>query len=87
MTINFTHHEGSQEEMPLAIDTESSKSIVYLRKNIQQIEKEDKQSGETVTLWSYDEAQLTQDEYALYLGENNSAKIEYVAMISDIDLG
>lgn len=86
MTIKFTYHEGSQAEEPLAVDTESSKGTVYLRRNIEQIERKDEQTGETVTLWGYEEAQLTHEEYALYLGEDNSAKIEYVAMMSDIEL-
>ena len=85
MTITYIHHEGTQTTRPLAIDTESSAKVVYLRKNIEQITKED-ESGEEYTVWSYDEAKLTHEDYALYLGEDNSAKIEYVAMMTDVDL-
>ena len=84
MTPIFTQHEGSQAEKPAEVDTTSSSTVVYVRKNIEQFTREE--DGETVTLWRYDEAQMTREEYAIYKGEDNAAKIEYVAMMADIDL-
>lgn len=86
MMITYTPTEGSQTERPLEVDTASSKRLVYLRKNIRQVERTDEVTKEAVTLWAYDEARLTNDEYTRYLGEDNLAKIEYVAMMSDIEL-
>jgi hypothetical protein len=95
MTINFTHHEGSQAEEPLAIDTESSKDIVYLRRNIEQIERKDEQTGETVTLWGYEEAQLTREEYETYsviieetkkIKNEMQSQIDYLAIMTDTDM-
>lgn len=86
MNIVFRQHEGSQESKPLSLDETSSSTLVYIRKNIQRISKEDNQSGNTVELWQYDEAELTPDEYKRYQIEHNTANIEYIAMMSDIEL-
>ena len=67
MNIEYKHVEGSQEEKPLAIDTVSSSTIIYVRKNIRQVEKKDEQSEDTYEMWEYDEAQLTKEQYTDYL--------------------
>lgn len=86
MTLNFTHHEGSWDEEPATVDATSSATVVYIRKNIEQFTKTDQQTGEEVTLWGYDEAQISHSDYALYLGEENAADIAYVAIMAGIDL-
>ncbi len=86
MTVDYTYHEGSQETKPATVDNTSSKDKVYLRRNIERITKEDPQSGETIELWGYEEAELTPTEYATYVGEDGVAKAEYVAMMTDVDL-
>lgn len=83
MNIIYKHIEGSQAERPLEIDTTSSKSVVYLRKNIERVEKEDEQ-GVKYEVWSYDEAKLTQAQYSLYLQEDTQSKVEYLIMMSDL---
>lgn len=67
MDIIYRKSEGSQAEKPKAIDTTSSSTVVYLRKNIQQEERE--YDGEKVKLWVYDEAILTHDEFEEYMAE------------------
>lgn len=64
--LKYNKVQGSQVEKPLTIDTKSSATIVYIRKNIARIEKE-LQSGEKVKIWEYDEAQLTKEQYVDYL--------------------
>ena len=86
MTPVFYHVEGSQGEMPREIDTVSSETVVYLRKNIERVEKEDRETGKTVALWNYDEAEITPEGYAAYIGELANAKADYIAMMSDIDM-
>jgi hypothetical protein len=83
MNITYKHTEGSQAERPLEVDTTSSKSVVYLRKNIERVEKEDEQ-GNKYELWSYDEAQLTPDEYSIFLQEDTQSKVEYLIMMLDL---
>jgi len=67
MNIEYKHVEGSQKEKPLAIDTVSSSTITYVRKNIQRVPKKDDESGEVYEIWEYDEAQLTKEQYTDYL--------------------
>ena len=90
MNIVYEHHEGSQAERPLEVDTISSSTVVYLRKNIEQITREDEMSGEEVTLWSYDEAELTPEEYDDYSlrleVEQQRADIDFIAMMTDVEL-
>lgn len=86
MNIVYTHHEGSQETKPATMDSTSSREVVYLRKNVERITREDPQTGDEVELWSYDEAELTPMEYATFVAEDAAAKAEYVAMMSDIDI-
>jgi hypothetical protein len=83
MNIIYKHIEGSQSERPLEVDTISSKSVVYLRKNIERVEKEDEQ-GIKYEVWSYDEAQLTPDEYSIFLQEDTQSKVEYLIMMLDL---
>ena len=83
MNIIYKHVEGSQAERPLEVDTTSSKSVVYLRKNIERVEHEDEQ-GNVYELWEYDEAQLTPDEYSIFLQEDIQSKVEYMIMMSDL---
>lgn len=64
MDIKFSYHEGSQTEKPLEIDTQSSPTKVYIRKNIHEVTHN--VDGENMTLWGYDEAVLTYAEYVRY---------------------
>lgn len=80
--MKYTHHEGSQAEKPLEL--EITKSAVYLRRNIEQFTRTE-QDGNEVTLWGYDEAQLTPDEYAEYVRSANSQAVEtLMQMINDV---
>ena len=86
MILNYTKHESSGVEQPSAIDDFSSATKVYIRKNFEQVEKTDEHGdGETRLSWVYDEAQLSPEEYSMYLTEQNAAKIEYLAMMNDVD--
>lgn len=89
---------------------------MYLRRNIKQITRTDDKSA-PVVLWEYEEAKVTQEEFAQYdniimdvlqaelnnlasdqaalqdalneavqINQTNQANIEYIAMMSDVDL-
>lgn len=66
MEINYEHREGSQAVKPSLVDTNSSKTVVYLRKNVTQTSFKDAMSGKTITMWSYDEAVLSLAEFEEY---------------------
>lgn len=76
---------GTQPECPAEVDKESSPTTVYLRKNIRQVEqKEAEDSGETVSVWQYEEQELTVQEYESMIlmrqvvSENASGIVESV---------
>lgn len=66
MRIVWKEVVGTQPEKPLEVDTTSSPSTVYLRKNIREEERVDAEANIT-NVWVYDEAQLTPEEYKEYL--------------------
>lgn len=76
---------------PELIDTNSSESVVYLRKNI--LEIVDNTQETPITMFEYDEAILTKEEYQEYLAEmpirdiqQQRADIDYIALMSGINL-
>lgn len=75
MEVIYKYTEGSQSERPLEVDTVSSPTRVYLRKDIRQVTHVDEETGEEYTLWGYDEAQLTQGEYTEYLSRANNEQL------------
>lgn len=60
MDLLFTHHIGSQMAKPNELDTDSSKTIVYIRKNIQKVAHDI--DGKITTLWEYDEAVIDRND-------------------------
>lgn len=65
MEITWKKVTGCQPQKPLEVDTVSSPTTVYLRKNINQTEiSSEEGSGR---MWEYEEAQLTKEEYEEYL--------------------
>ena len=71
MILNYTKSQSSIK--PELIDTTSSKTTVYIRKNIVENKKTDEMSGEETVFYEYDEAKLTKEEYQEYLKELNSS--------------
>ena len=76
---------------PELIDTTSSKSTVYLRKNIVENKKTDEMSGKETVFYEYEEAKLTKEEYQEYLKEleiidiqQQRADIDYIMLMTGI---
>lgn len=82
--MNWYHSEGATK--PETVDLNWSPKNVYLHRNIEQVEKED-EHGETHKVWSYDEAVISKAEYASSLAYQNQANIDFIAMMTDVDLG
>ena len=77
LKMNWREVRGTQQEKPAALDTDSSPSTIYIRKNIRRI-TETTESG-SCKAWKYDEAALTKEEYAEYeqlIAELESPAIE-----------
>lgn len=78
MQISWKQVIGYQQTKPEELDTISSPSTVYLRKNVKQVEVET--GDERVSAWSYEEAQLTREEYKEYqLEQADMEKLGYKA--------
>ena len=91
MKMNYVKSESTIK--PELIDTTSSKTTAYLRKNIIEKERMDKETGDSTTFYEYDEVKLTKEEYQEYLKEleiidiqKQRADIDYIALMSGIDL-
>ena len=66
---------------PEEVDDTSSKFVTYLHKNI--VEKTDENNN---IFYEYDECKLTKAEYQAYLLEKQRADIDYIALMSGVDL-
>ena len=64
-TLTWRTVQGSQPERPEAIDKTSSASVVYLRRNIHRVVVQ-QESNPPVVLWEYEEATVSQEEFAKY---------------------
>lgn len=91
MKLNYV--KSSSSVKPDLIDTTSSKTTVYIRQNIIEVEKTNENDNSTALFYEYDEAKLTKEEYQEYLKEleiidiqKQRADIDYIALMSGIDL-
>ena len=89
MKMNYTKSESTIK--PELVDTTSSKTTVYLRKNIIEKERVDEETGESTPYYEYDEAKLTKAEYQEYLKEleiidiqQQRADIDYIMLMTGI---
>ena len=75
---------GTQTERPKEVDMESSPTTVYMRRNIEQIEKKQENAEEKVKEWQYEEKEMSRAEYESMLliqqvvSENTSGIVESV---------
>ena len=83
MTLKF--HKAHSSESPVLKDETSSKTSVYIRKNVVQNEITDEETGETRIEYEYDEAILSKDEYARY--QDNLETLELIAELTAALLG
>lgn len=84
MTLNYKKSESSIH--PELTDTTSSKTTVYLRKNVEEKQREDEITGETYTYYEYDEAKVPKAEYEKHLQEQTRADVDYIALMTGVDL-
>ena len=86
MILNYIKSKSSVK--PELIDAISSKKVVYIRKNIIEVQTE-----KDTTIYEYEEAKLSKTEYEQYLKElsiidiqQQRADIDYIALMVGIDL-
>lgn len=83
--LNLDYKKVESDTMPDEIDTMSSPTTVYLRKNIRAEERQDIETKTTKTVYVYDEATIPRDEYNAYLAGKTQADIEYLYMMGGLD--
>ena len=72
---------------PAKFDFSSSKVYNYVRQNIVEKTREDEMSGETLTYFEFEELKVPKADWSIYEGmTDNAANIDYIAMMSDIEL-
>ena len=89
MILNYVKSQSSIK--PELIDTTSSKTSVYIRQNIVEVEKTNESDNTSTTFYEYDEAKLTKQEYQEYLKEleiidiqQQRADIDYIMLMTGI---
>lgn len=70
----MNYYKSGSTIKPKKVDMDSSKTTVYLRRNI--MEKECEMNGNIFPYYEYEEAKLTKDEYEKYVAELSSEKIQ-----------
>lgn len=83
--LSLNYYKSESDTMPDEIDTMSSPTTVYLRKNIRAEERQDIETKTTKTVYVYDEATIPHDEYNAYLTGKTQADIEYLYMMGGLD--
>lgn len=83
--FNLDYYESESDTMPEDIDTVSSPTTVYIHKNIHAEERKDPETGETRTVFVYDEAKMPRQEYVDYLSGKTKADVEYLFMMGGLD--
>ena len=83
MSVKWSNSESTVR--PDEVDAQSSPTTVYLHKDIREVVREDIE-GKVITMYEYLEATLTPVEYQAYVAEKQRSDIDYIAMMSDIDL-
>lgn len=82
---DLVYRHSESDTMPEEIDTTSSPTTVYLRKNIRTEEHTDPETGETRTVYVYDEAKVPRKDYENYVQGKAQADIEYLYMMEGFD--
>lgn len=83
--LSLDYYTSESDTMPEEIDTTSSPTTVYLRKNIRAEERKDPETGGTRTVFVYDEAKMPRQEYVDYLSGKTQADVEYLYMMGGYD--
>ena len=75
-------YKSESTTKPEIVDSTSSKIYVYVRKNIQEIEREDEQIGNKYIVYVYDETKIPKDVYSIF--ENQMIADTRIADIEEV---
>lgn len=83
--MELAYNKAVSTAEPDEVDTVSSPTIVYLRKNVHAEERQDIETGETRTVYVYDEAKVSRQDYDNYMHGKTQADIEYLYMMGGLE--
>lgn len=79
--------ENGSDIKPASVDETSSKKYVYVRKDFTEVPSYDNEGNQTGTHWQYKENKVLKEDWEYYQTlSKNTANIDYLAMMMDIDL-
>ena len=92
MELQFYKQMGSQTVKPVSIDSTSSRTVVYIRKNITRVTREDTLTKAKSIFWEYDEAIVPIEYYVDHISEinlsfnaaNNELNTEVLEMVTSL---
>ena len=78
--------QSESAERPLEIDETSSKTVVYVRRNIKEVTVQDEMSEETRTIYQYEENAIPKADWETYKAvmENQSATTDLELAICEL---
>ena len=80
-----TYYTSESDSMPEELDTESSPTTVYFRKDIHEEERHDETTGETRIVYVYQEAKIPRNEHNEYMIGKTLADLEFLYMMTGVD--
>ena len=83
--MNLEFYKSESTVRPDEVDVASSPTTIYIRRNINEDERTDPDTGEAVTVYTYDEAKIPKDEYARYMQDKTQADIAYLYLMGGLD--
>jgi hypothetical protein len=81
--MNLDFYESESMAEPDEVDAVSSPTTVYIRRNIRQETLTDIDGSETV--WKFDEAKVSRQEFEAYRAEKQEADIAYLFMMGGFE--
>lgn len=81
---NISWKKAESNERPLLV-SETGSGKLFVRKNIVETQKKDS-NGNTHIFFEYDEAIMGAGDYATYVNEEVMAKLDYLAMMTEVDI-
>lgn len=84
--MNLTYKKSESTAYPQLIDTTSSKTTVYIRRNVVEKKRTDEITGDTYIYYEYEEVKVPKIEYEKYLCDKVRADVDYIAFMAGIEL-
>ena len=83
--MELVWHRSESYVKPVEVDLDSAPSTVYFRRNIHEEQREE-DDGMIRSFYAYDEAKMSKSEYASHQAYTNQANIDFIAMMTDVEL-